>query len=585
MDASRPCSGLPIMVPKLGVTTIASDSGVHVAQMPRPWVVTRDQWSSIPITVSPRWRPWSCRHALHIIVWLRSVDGKVVLAAPAVPQSSTASERGELHARFKVVDVGAYNVSVVAIQTSLDAAGGRALYHEALNAASVTLAASPTALWVVASSAKDPASSGATVPRSPPRLKLHLRTNKTCRIAFGVERDQDWREQFHGRWIRCNALTSRWCERIACLRDGWAFVPWGCMHRLHAPAEARAIATHTHARRRRQGQARPLWMVFMGSSIIRGTFHSLVDLLGAEAAAPIFADAFNSTQGVGSATKCWGWSDVQVGSGLRLSFQDFRMSHYVTDASNTTRMLPALARLAQLLREGPDLIVVETFEQLRYSEPTIFGRQLDGLHHVLQGESAVNWRGRLVLTAAKESAATFGMEGGYCQYPVSGEDFLDSSDRAFRGLLRRLSPSMRSRVAHWNEDEMAGPMFVDTEVPLKSGVVTVHWHRYNMWRGQGESKGGRTPRGVAGIVAEMSAQMYLAALLDGEEEPAAASPPPSSATPSIEVCNECPLRACCPWQAPVERPAHTLTRAAGKIEWEPLERLSLAGCARSRGRS
>ena len=564
--SSQRCSGLPTMVPRLGLTTIASDTGVHVGQMPRPWVVARDQWASIPITLSPRWQPWSCRHSLHIVVWLRSVDGKVVLAAPAVPQTMAASRRGEMLARLKVVDVGTYNVSIVAIQTNLSAAGNRALYHEALNAASVQLAAPPTALWVVGSS---------TVPRSPPRLKLHLRTNTTCRIGFGASRDANWREQLHGRWIRCNALVSRWCERIACLRDGWVFVPWGCVHQLRTATEARTIATK--ARHERQG--RPLWIVFMGSSIIRGTFHSLVDVLAAEAAAPIFANAFNSTPGMGSTTKCWGWSDVRVGEGLRLSFQDFRLAHYVTDESEATRLLPALARLSQLLREGADLIVVETFEHMRYSEPATFRRLMDGFYRVLMDGSGEKWRGRLVLTAAKESPATFGMEGGFCDYPESGEDFADASERAYRGLLRRLPPSMRSRVAHWNEDEMAAPMFVDMEMPLKSGVLTVHWHRYNLWRGQGE----RTTRGVAGIVAEMAGQMYLAALLEGESAAASSVAVPSAAAPNIEVCNECPLQACCPWQPPVEKPAHSLTRATGDspIEWVPLEHLTRASCGRT----
>ena len=569
------------MVARLGVTTIASDPSVRFTPPAAPWRIARDEWSSLPLTLDARWRPWQCRQSLHILLWIRSLDGRVLLSAPAVPMNKAAARRGELTARFKILDAGAYNVSVITVQTNLSSFGGRALYHDSHNPGAVLLAAPPATLLVTDSQASSEVSFTSS------RVALHLPTTlPTCQL-FGTRGEDVLREQLNGRWIRCNAISSRFCEHHACLRDGWLFAPWGCRHKLHTAGEAHLIATK--AQRRRQ---RPLWIVFMGSSIIRGAFHSLVDVLAAKEVAPLFANALSSSPGVGSTTKCWGWSDVRISNALRLSFQDFRLAHYVTDASNATRLLPAIVRLTQLLKEGPDLIVMESFEHIRYSDPGTFGKVIAGLELALRSRSADEWRGRLVLTAAKESAATFGMEGGYCDYPESGEDFVSSSSKAFEALMRRLRPEMRSRLAYWNEDEMAWPMFFDMEAPLKAkgGELTVHWHRYNLWRGQSGST--NSHRGVAGIVSEMSAQIYLSALI---AEAGDAEQLQSNATSAhhhhhhhhdehpklIEVCNECPLKACCPWQAPIERPAHSLSRAAESLQWLRLEELGLAGCGRT----
>ena len=172
---------------------------------------------------------------------------------------------------------------------------------------------------------------------------------------------------------------------------------------------------------------------------------------------------------------------------------------------------------------------------------------------------------------------------------------MSASYRAFRSLRHRVLPTMRSRLAYWNEDEMSWPMFFDMEGPLKSKSheLTVHWHRYALWRGQEVG----THRSVAGIVSEMAAHLYLSALLlEGNVTTFAQRDTPAiddqllastDGEPgrTLEVCNECPLKSCCPWRAPTVRPEHSLSRKKGKFApattWLTLDKLELTSCGRN----
>ena len=113
-----------------------------------------------------------------------------------------------------------------------------------------------------------------------------------------------------GRWIQCAAAG---VPPSRCLSDGWIYVPRECSHRITQTVDALKQAKEIVDKR----GGKPLWIVFTGSSVDRGTFHALVDHVAAigmiedgmikrSVADAIFQNV-EDQRGRGSTSKCWGW--------------------------------------------------------------------------------------------------------------------------------------------------------------------------------------------------------------------------------------------------------------------------------------
>ena len=108
--------------------------------------------------------------------------------------------------------------------------------------------------------------------------------------------DARWRP---GRWLRCHHTPE------PCLRSGWIWVPDDCHFRVFSAGDLAALP-------------RPLWIVFAGTSVQRGTFLSALDMLTQ-------SDGGNANLTSNRVWRCWGWMDAAVGP-LRVSYLDLRFA-------------------------------------------------------------------------------------------------------------------------------------------------------------------------------------------------------------------------------------------------------------------
>jgi hypothetical protein len=112
-----------------------------------------------------------------------------------------------------------------------------------------------------------------------------------------------------GTWIS-SALAPK-PENV--LRSGWVFQPEECNWDVLSPAELRALTGEWG--RQLKGSGNDMWMLISGSSVQRGVYLALVDL--------ILSTTMKDGMTDSPLAKCWGYAEVSIGS-LRVSYQDFR---------------------------------------------------------------------------------------------------------------------------------------------------------------------------------------------------------------------------------------------------------------------
>jgi hypothetical protein len=112
-----------------------------------------------------------------------------------------------------------------------------------------------------------------------------------------------------GTWIS-SALSPK-PENV--LRSGWVFQPEECNWDVLSPTELTALTGEWG--RVLQGDGDPMWVLITGSSVQRGVFLTLVDL--------VLSTTMKDGMTDSPLAKCWGYAEVSIGS-LRVSYQDFR---------------------------------------------------------------------------------------------------------------------------------------------------------------------------------------------------------------------------------------------------------------------
>ena len=260
----------------------------------RSWSETAGTQSDIEFIISGLESAHGCRSQLQdmgVLVWIESVDKRVVLSPAALPYTNDDATRGDMVVRFHLPDAGEYRVHIVGHVGIMHEAGARGTESTIL-----PVAGSP---WNLV--ARDAAWTRGSLTR------IAMPTN-VCGVADLATAPRN------GRWVECEAAG---IAPESCLSDGWVFVPSTCRF----PVRSGALALETAATIAAARGGRPVWIVLAGSSIGRGTLHALVDLVGGLGMKenPNISVAFSllnggvNRRGEASSIKCWGWYDVQIG--------------------------------------------------------------------------------------------------------------------------------------------------------------------------------------------------------------------------------------------------------------------------------
>lgn len=216
----------------------------------------------------------------------QSLETNVVFSAPALPQPN-----GDLVAKASFVDPGQYKVHVVGYDRTKVKEGARGTVATVL-----PVRKSPWRFDVIPERL-DPQDAPVSVPTD-----IDLPT-RICESS-------DLEMNGNGRWVEC---ASAGIHPSQCLADGWVYVPHDCKHvitnTVSALEQSKAIA--------QMRGGKPVWIVVSGSSIERGTYHALVDILGSigmleggvvqRSVSDAIFGSLKDIPGQGSTTKCWGW--------------------------------------------------------------------------------------------------------------------------------------------------------------------------------------------------------------------------------------------------------------------------------------
>ena len=518
---------------------------------------------------TPPVRPGVCHYTYtnepvteSLLIWFRAEHA--VFSAPAIATTQADAAMGRLTVRFKPMDSGEYDLHVAYVNTTRTRAG-----NHGTTSSVVRVPGGPWRLWVHDQS---------NTSFFPPAARLHLPAEQ-CDGNFPHER---------GRWVRCSAMpvTHR---HVPCLRDGWLWITEHCWYAAFNPASVLTARA-----------GRPLWAVFLGGSVMRGSMHTLVDVVAGVRDWPgnnnsfrsdVFKASASDEPGKGTVTKCWGWFDFAVG-GLRLSFQDFRWPAGPPGTSRP-RWQPYIDRVERLIREGADAIVVEMSGHQAVQKSKIYSLANDqrdsGVRFLVEAmRAAPSWRGKLVLSPRKP----------YLGYPLDYTAGWSCADGPAAGMsnVQQLLAHLKSLNAPANvvvvdEQLMSWSFAFDSEAALDEGLPSQHWH-YELRRIGNRKCRSTTARCTAGrhflgAVAEMAASMELASIWARKHQGRVGTQNAKKLREAkITVCTDCPIKACCPWPPPklsptfqVSRGATTPWTAASAAPITSLESMRMKGCA------
>lgn len=164
-------------------------------------------------------------------------------------------------------------------------------------------------------------------------------------------------------------------------RTGWVFQPKHCSYNTFSFEDLMMLAALEE----------PTWLLFVGTSVQRGVFLAIVDMLLSKGQ----KDNFPSS----ALQKCWGWSDFRIGS-LRVSYQVlFERAHPSYSVSWGLSVLPttkawgwATQRASSLGVAKPTFVRLPTARDRFLTEDTISSRTPSSK----QKEADFNVRGELV---------------------------------------------------------------------------------------------------------------------------------------------------------------------------------------------
>jgi hypothetical protein len=281
------------------------------------------------------------------------------------PQSWKGDSNGSWTARFSIQDPGLYRVYA----ESVHRATRTDHFYRAIQGSPFTLLVRPAS-----SESMSDAQVLAAMPLREEPSPAHPLVGAVRYPPLPCP-DARWRP---GRWLRCHHTPE------PCVRTGWIWVPAACHFRIFPAAELAALP-------------RPLWVVFAGTSVHRGTFLSAADALAQEGGA-------NANLTSDRVWRCWGWMDLSR-RGLRVSYLDLRFSLLLAgkDAAlaylepmYTAHAIAALRALGAMAGgRGPDVFYLEAGDwPLTAFEPLLVRSWL-----------GLGWQGRFVMHIAKPCPA------------------------------------------------------------------------------------------------------------------------------------------------------------------------------------